>query len=432
VTKQRTARVHGMDPQLPRPSRRTDLVTSVLAAAAVGYLVALDSTITAIAAAVLVIGVVMVAVVSPRWTIAFVLVGGWPLLLLGRGKAGPALAAVGVVLWLQLIRNRERQRLTGSWSSHRLGLFVTPIALIGFVAALSFPIEYGSTEATRVILACVLTVPMFWAGGRYANSLPYREIILLGLPLAFAGFFMPTSFVFSNPIVVGNTMWLVAISAVALRSMAPWLRATVVTIAGAGLLSAGKLGPLVAASAVLGVYLLVRPSPGFRVRRTARVFALLAIAAFVVPSIVKTFSAHTSGSIINNTVSQRRAAYQEIVGHPSLLGHGLARIDVSQALNLSQKVPLNYGHNFLLDALYAGGIVGLVLVGFPVLIAARNATRYPTIDICLPIGLIVSALFSGGFENASAWFALGVLIAWRPLSRQRETAALSDAKTTVS
>jgi hypothetical protein len=404
----------------------------VLAAAAIGYLVALDSTITAIAAAILVIGVIMVAVVSPRWTIAFVLVGGWPLLLLGPGKAGPALAAVGVVLWLQLMRNRDEKRLTGSWSSHRLGLFVTPIALIGFVAALSFPIEYGSLEATRVILACVLTVPMFWAGGRYAHSLPYREIILLGLPLAFALFFMPTSFVLSNKIEVGNTMWLVAISAVALRSVAPWLRATLVAIAGAGLLSAGKLGPLVAASAVLGVYLLVRSSPGYRVRRTARVFALLAIAAFVVPSMVQAFRAHTSGSISNNTVATREAAYREILGHPSLLGHGLAQIDVSQRLNLSQKVPLNYAHNFLLDAVFAGGLVGLVLVGFPVLIAARNVWRYPTIDICLPIGLIVSALFSGGFEYANAWFALGVLIAWRPLSQQRETAAFADAKATVS
>lgn len=372
----------------------------------------------------------LVCRVSVRWTIAFVLVGSWPLSFLGRGRAGPALALVGVLLWLQILFPRDSgPRALAVWGRNSLfvaaapwmlGIYATGVTAVGpsLLPSARYSIQI------RVVFIFMLVIPIFIAGGRSHDWFPAREVKWLGIGLVLTLTVWPTAPPATNSILAGHAAWLTITGIALFRSRRRLPDAAVVLAALRLLIVLGEIGPILSAITVAILFLLrtresastmglSRISQSRNIHRRAVAVAAIAI-AFGGPFVAwARFNEKRSrvGVAENNSVLQRSAGYRLILTQLTVEGHGLAPIDIAGELGASRSIEFGYAHDFPLDLLQTAGLVG-ALCGFPLLFrAVRQLLRIRSTATCIAGGLLVGTLFSGGIDTPYGWFALGVLMA---------------------
>lgn len=352
-----------------------------------------------------------------QWTVAFVLVGWWPLSFFAKESVGALLSLAGIVLWGQLLLQPRPRTAIRGWGRNGTYFAVMPWVLGTYALTASvFGTDLATSFNRAVVLFC-LAIPMYIAGARYADEWPHREVRWLGGALVLILVVNPAT-PLSNPILIGHAMWL-TVAAVALRPMRPAALKIVVIVAALNIMVAtGKVGPLVAAGIVTLLFVFHRSdNPRLDLRRRLRPRSLLRLRVlglallpfiFVIGS-NKYAEKRAVRTVRSNSVALRSAGYRQVVRDFQLTGHGLESIDIAESG--IDDVNLGYAHNFLLDAGQVAGIVGIVTVGPLLVMSMYRALRVRTPETSLAMGLLASVMFSGGIETPHGWFAIGILLA---------------------
>jgi hypothetical protein len=345
------------------------------------------------------------AFLAPVLLLASPLLEDWPMLL--AGGRGQGIALSGLMSALSIVWARRR-------SGRALVLSTGHLAMAA-VAAVSIVSGFGDASVTTsyVILTTSSCIPMMLAGAAFPyDDAPIVLTIMAAICplLVFVGVLNSTTI---NPISQANVAWIALYLLLENRRR---LRFQIVVYLAILLsayewISTPQLGPRIAGAMALFFYFKrSRPSGTASRRSPLRLRVLVAIGVAMVGSIaLRTAVRELQSASINNT-NRRYDIWRGAFDGVTLFGKGIRPVTVA----VGAKELTLHSHNFLLDALVASGVVGLLLLAFAIYQSLAGAWRsvHPMAPVC--VGILVANLVSGGlFRAPNLWFAIGFLLVQR-------------------
>jgi len=371
-------------------------------------------------------------------TLALVLLltGVWPVFLfhswfsevLPPNFIGAVTVALGGIVGLAVLADRRRPWLFVESPA----LLFLPVGL-GFVAVLtSFPLD--RLGLMRLSLFFLVSVPCFYAALICSKEQLHSLLIVAAFPVACVVLVTGEPPGGMNPIAAGWVLMLAAVLCVP-GSRQGWLLSKLL-LAGlytVTIVTLEELGPVVALVVALLFVVLTAADRSSRVARrvVARPLPLLASAALGWVVLMLALSQLEPRLADNHdTLAVRTDSLIAVMEERPLLGVGVSAFSES---TVGEFYGERYPHNYVAEAFYSGGALGLAFMILLTVMALRRTIQAREAPRAAYVGVAVASLFSAGlYENHFLWFALGAMLRRPPRMRVDQARSHASSRAPVT
>ncbi len=316
------------------------------------------------------------------------LTGFWPLLMLGEGRAGVSTSGI-CVLAAAISQFPPKQRFVN------FPPLVVAFALACYFFVVSLPL--GDWAVARISIFLGISVPLYiLVSSQTAINSTMLSVSGLALVAVRELATLPSEV---HTLAQGQALWVATVSSFFVPVRLP-LRLVFAGTTGIALVQTPTSGPVIALIVAMGVVAYRE----LRGRLPAKVLAIggLAVAVPLIARDVLTEYRDTP-ELINN-VATRYAVWEEVIRSSSLLGNGLREIQYNAGARATGNA-----HNVILDALWVGGVLGVVMAGSLLYVAVRRSSQMNVHSHAVVWGLATALLFSGAvLEGLQFWVVLGL------------------------